>query len=970
MPQTVVTTSQTWRPLRLGAGGFLTKLDIADDGTLYASCDTYGGWILRPPYTDGWVQWKTAYTQPSRMVDYAWKEALTSLGTYETRVFKADSNIVWSVNSNLPIKSVDGGLTWVEKSNGFPDPASSQMDANAASPRTGRAMGPYMAVDPHNGNVCYLGNGHFLWRTIDGGDNWTQCTGILEATDNYPGVSAVMVDPSSALTGSGATERRSRVMCWVHGRGWYQSTNGGNSFSLLGIAGPGYPDDPLATSSGGDGTRTVPRWTTMLPNGMVLCSVNDNPTQQLWRLKGGVWYEDGPTGAIYPVYDRFDPTRVILANPVYGFKECLDINAEPPVWSDFKTPVILDDPDMEWQTYGTEMENGNNTATCEIVSSPIEEDIFWQVGGTAVWRIYLPRNAASTGEATIQPFTKGVENMVGTQVRKFAGNPNIYMSCMDRGCYISANPEAYASRASTPWLGEESQGFPLRQGQDFCSPNTVQSKMIAHLNSLGDPYKQSSGLSYDEGETWEKLKLPNFYYAYMPREFNTIQATSGSPTLQIACNLGGLPQVGMRITFTRMTPFGNIDLNNKSYIIATIGPGAGDFTITYETNSNTTTTGTGLGGNFEFTRYHDTNKISTVNGSDTVTAELTNEWEWLYIGSKVYFTNVSTIGGLNINGPQTILTDGRSNGIITFKPGGTANATVTNGGGTNYAYHAGWTVGHVPAATHMAMSTEDNWMIVGGAGRIAPHWTNDRGVTWTKSVFPSELDDAGWSWTFNQWRDILVSDPNVAGHFYIWHQDNKSTATGVYRSTDGGQNFTLRGATNFWSHSANTWHTQLRAVPGHAGHLFWCVGQIGNYPQLTENGKALFSTDGGMTWNFIGTTLGAGAPADSEIGAVQHIAIGAVKPGSSYPTIWMAANINGTDEAAFGIFYCTDASPTTTGIWTWNRIEKYPEGWMDTTATLWADPEKWHTCYMSSSGTGYKYTTQDDVTKKTFRITT
>jgi hypothetical protein len=974
MTQTVVTTSQTWRPLKLGAGGFMTKLDIADDGTLYASNDTYGLYALRPPYTDGWEQLFLSTRLPSRMVDYYWHDPLWSVGSYDARVKRDNSDIIYSVHSGFPIKSTDGGLTWVEKSTGFPLPSDpeftntlqSQMDANSATGRTSRIMGPFMAVDQHNANVVYLGNGYRLYRTVDGGDNWAACSGILDATNNYPGVSSVMVDPSSSLVGSGSTERRSRVMCWVHGRGWYQSTNGGDSFSLMGIGGPGYPDDAGETSSGNDDTGTAPRWSTMLPDGTVLCTPTSSAGYPLWRLKGGVWYEDGPTSCHYPTFDRSDPTRVVVQNNVLGFKECLDITAATPVWSDWKAPTILDDPDMTWQTYGDEMGFGVDSAIVELQSSPIEEDVFWAAGGTGVWRIYLPRNAAATGEATIQPFSKGIENMVGIQVRKFPGNPNIYKSCSDRGFFISANPEAYASRASTPWLGEASQGFPLRFGSDACNPNAVQSDMIACLMSGGDPYQHSCGLSYDQGETWEKLKLPPIPYVY-PRGFNTINITSGSPTVSVICPGASIPN-GSRITFTRASVVGNVDLSEKSYVTTSAGPASGEFTITYA--SNATSTVTGGGGNIEITQYHESNKFSVVNGSDTVTAVLAYDRDVLYIGNRINFYNVATIGGLDVNGEQTILTDGRSDGTITFKPGGTASSDATNGGGSNFGYRGNWPVGQTPPATHMAMSTETNWMIVGGGARIAPHWTDDAGETWTRSVFPSELDDAGWSWIYYQQRDILVSDPNVAGHFYAWHQNNDTGVTGIYRSTDGGENFVLRGATDFWTHSANTWNTQLLTVPGHAGHLFWCTGQLGNWAHLNEGGKALFSTDGGATWNFIGTTLGGSVPANSEIGSVQHLAIGGVKPGSSYPTIWMVANLNGTDEAAFGIYYCTNADPLTTGNWTWNRVEKYPAGWMDQTNSLWADPDSWHTCYMACSGSGYKYTTQDDVTKKTLRITT
>ena len=38
-------TSDNWLPLRIGAGGFLTGIDIAPDDTMVVRTDTYGAYI-------------------------------------------------------------------------------------------------------------------------------------------------------------------------------------------------------------------------------------------------------------------------------------------------------------------------------------------------------------------------------------------------------------------------------------------------------------------------------------------------------------------------------------------------------------------------------------------------------------------------------------------------------------------------------------------------------------------------------------------------------------------------------------------------------------------------------------------------------------------------------------------------------------------------------------------------------------
>jgi hypothetical protein len=945
MAQTVVSTSQVWRPLKIGGGGFITKIASAADGTLITRTDTYGGYIRRPGDTS-WTQFKTAASMPSGDVYYASGTSGTSSGTYDVAIADTNNDIMYMVSDERPYKSTNGGATWVEISNGFATQADSQMDANAQDGYSARLCSPFMAVDPINADVVYLGNGKRLYRTLDGGANWAACSGISDANgNNYPGVAAVLVDPSSSTTSG----RKSVVYCWVYGRGWYQSTNGGNSFSLMGIYAPCYPDNPLSTgSSEGAGGIWNPRDAAISADGVILVADQSD----LWRYRAGAWTKHA-LDAVHLAIDPFDSNRaIILTNQDY-LRECLNINAATMTWgSPVNSVTNINGMEQPWVALAGET---TIPAAANFTFSKTEEDKLYFTGGTHCYEVNVPLNFTSVEWVV---FTTGIENLVGTQVRKFSGNKHLYCSCYDRGLFVSGNPEAYATRSMPP-INDNARGLPLKNGWCTAAPDS-NSDTILSLMQAGDEDCRS-GISYDQGKTWTALNLPPIWYILAPlngaNDFDIAATVSGSPTVTITSASHGLTAGVSYVTFVQATAFASVDLVGKRYLVAST-PTANTFTITYATNASATVSAGGK--NVRYTTYHESNKFSCVNGSGIVTAVLANQTEAFAVGGKITFYNTSSIGTLNLNGRQTILSV--SGGTITFAPGGTANADVTNGGGSNFGYYADWNAGEIPPSTQVVCSTATNWVMVGGSGRLAPHYTTDAGVTWTACTFPSVLRDTGWSYSYYQQRNIIDSDPNTPGTFYAFHYDG-----GTYRSTDGGANWTLRNSADFLSHSPGNWHTNLTCVPGHAGHLFWSCGSLGSPPGTGVSGRAMFSTDGGTTWEFMGvTTLGGADPGATEIGEVNWLSIGAVKPGSSYPTIWISGWINNT----YGIYYCTNASPTTTGKWTWNSVEAYPMGWMDFMTGMQADPEIWHTCYLSLAGSGYAYTTQTDVTKRTFEITT
>ena len=131
-----------WQPLRVGGGGFVTGLDIANDGTKVCRCDSFGAYI----YSGGaWQQLCTTSRLPIGN-----QGALTNNGVYELRIAPGNSSVIYmfygqangSANPWLFV-STNQGVSFVQMSN---------WTLVAADGFSGslRGCGPKAAVDPNN----------------------------------------------------------------------------------------------------------------------------------------------------------------------------------------------------------------------------------------------------------------------------------------------------------------------------------------------------------------------------------------------------------------------------------------------------------------------------------------------------------------------------------------------------------------------------------------------------------------------------------------------------------------------------------------------------------------------------------------------------------------------------------------------------------------------------------------------------
>lgn len=103
----------------------------------------------------------------------------------------------------------------------------------------------YTAVAPSDSDYIYVGRGSQLWRTTDGGTNWTTLSG--------PGgnTAVVEVDPSNPNTLYAVRQNYS------NGQKVYKSTDGGSSWSNISGSLPNLPANSIAYHDDGDNTLYI-----------------------------------------------------------------------------------------------------------------------------------------------------------------------------------------------------------------------------------------------------------------------------------------------------------------------------------------------------------------------------------------------------------------------------------------------------------------------------------------------------------------------------------------------------------------------------------------------------------------------------------------------------------------------------------------------------------------------------------------
>lgn len=458
--QVAVPTSTTgafsWKPLRIGAGGFLTGLDIAPDGTKVVRCDTGAGAYIWSTTRAQWVQLLTSASMPAGEIGH---EVGACYGVYEIAIARSNSSRIYVVFNGRLFRSDDQGTTFTKTA----------MPTITADPNDNfRVFGKKMAIDPANPDIVFVGGQkEGLFITRDGGATWLHHAAI----PNPATLSGVRVafDPSSTVNGATPV-----VYVSSQGSGIYRSADGGKSFTLL-ASSPLNPQHMVCDNKG-------QLWVT-----------DGSSAGNLRRYASGAWASVGPTTrplktiAINPA----DNNHIVIANEAGTIAQTRDGGAS---WTDFYDinypansgrRVAADIPWLAW-TDEAWMSNG------DMQFDPSATNKLFFAEGIGVWWTNPP--STYTGfDWNSQSI--GIEQLVTNQ---FIGPPTggaIYLA-WDRPIFKITNPDVYPSTHGP----NNKQPIIMGWSGDYAPDNG--SMIVAMINYFG---KDISGYSTDGGSTWSQF---------------------------------------------------------------------------------------------------------------------------------------------------------------------------------------------------------------------------------------------------------------------------------------------------------------------------------------------------------------------------------------------------------------------------------------------------------------------------------
>jgi photosystem II stability/assembly factor-like uncharacterized protein len=211
----------------------------------------------------------------------------------------------------------------------------------------------------------------------------------------------------------------------------------------------------------------------------------------------------------------------------------------------------------------------------------------------------------------------------------------------------------------------------------------------------------------------------------------------------------------------------------------------------------------------------------------------------------------------------------------------------------------------------------------------SPFYTRDRGHSWSRVVLPGEvLPFTGSHAALYLNRKTLVADPLLPATFYYYHGGEGANhgLQGLWVTQDGGGRWTRRFAGEIAPNGI--YSAKLRAMPGHAGTLFFTSGVASGDTALRR------SDDGGSTWHVL-----------RQVSLVDDIAFGKPAQASQWPTIFLSARIDGR----YGIWRSIDNAAN------WRQLATFPAGTLDQVTVMEGDKLVFGRVYLGYKGSGWRY---------------
>lgn len=440
----------TFRPMKLGAGGFVTDIDISPDGdTRLIRTDVYGCYIWSTE-SDSRGRWKQLVTKAS-MVEGVPRFG-ESIGCYAVccapgqpeRIYMATSTSSQKNDVRQTVfRSDDRGRT-------FRKTALRGVIFNFEGPNFAlRLNGPKMAVDPRDADTVFIADirGR-LFRTLDGGAHWRLIEGAPQSEA-----------PTLCFDPDGAT------LYFSSGpHGIWSSRDRGETWARI----PGGPAKVIRMVA--DARKRL--WATEANVG----------GRNAWRLRDGQWTKLTPQhgeGWQSIAIEPHAPEHICLGNLAGNIDQSFDGGD---TWTGFYPSAperaFTDIPWLAW-TMEDWFSNANMTF------DPVEPNTLWCAQGIGVWRTNPKRSAA---RPKWEELSRGIDELIVNTVLKPPGGP-LVIACQDRAFFKLQDPDRY------PSVHGPARDAPIRHGWGLDYATDDPSFIVG---VAGD----KSGFSQDGGATW------------------------------------------------------------------------------------------------------------------------------------------------------------------------------------------------------------------------------------------------------------------------------------------------------------------------------------------------------------------------------------------------------------------------------------------------------------------------------------
>lgn len=994
--------------LKLGGGGWLVGVDIANDGQTIGVTDTYGAWIKRVG-SSTFEPLITQSSMPAANFGYypttGTSQILQEIGP-PAAVSSAPQNsaYIYMMYYGYMFRSTDHGVTFTRLSNFY-----GGLRVPSVLGSNYRQSGRKIAVDPQNVNHVYVGtdlNG--LHETTDGGTTWAEITGVPESTGD---VTKQVSNASWAATSGGQITITTSA---AHG------LSATHTFSLTNISPSGY-----------NGQYTAIAGTT---GSAIVAAKTSNPGAYVsgGQVSSWVYGQRGPTfDASAPNYNiAFDPASGLTGSNTSKCYAFAYVNTAGTLSGNM---YVTTNGGSSWAAAAGA---GNPTSCSHLVVAPTG-GVVWLVDCTSQNDVGIPYkwNAGTwtnySGAIGSDFHCVAVDPSDATRVVFGRVNGDLRITT-NSGTSWTGNCTFTRVATDIPWLADTNEFF-MSNGDMVFDPS--RSNTLIFGNGIGvwetnppsttvDFVWTSKTANIEQMDAMDVI-APNGVPVVGIQDRGTFQLTPGAYPSTHANNTY---KNGISLTVTNSLDWASSDSNfmvtrtsvwgafrsysgssidgggtfkpfNSYYqtvaATAMVNDGTGKAKITMPSVSGLTTWSNGVGSIIHLIGYNGRqNNVYgfypvTVSGSDII---LQNSNIGDFDTSAGNFIICVDTGPLSANnglfvvsgavsgtGSRILLTvHANASGSMDNRTlvrvagvGGVTAATgdwvTTNVSGNTFelygstfagAYTSGGTAKmNVAAGGSIAASTPLNMVMI-PANINHPLWTADGGLTWTEIDYPSvaALAETGWPTAYYLVTKCVCADRVTANTFYAYNYLKgflRITGTGTPTVMSGSQLNSGVGGYVANTETANLFpgspsNITVRSVPRNAAHLFITMGKQGSTGATHPATAALLyrSTDGGANWFAIA-------------GMTEPICVdaGATAPGSDYPTV----HVWGWYNQVYGLWRTTgtaaqwSAGGGTGSALVWEKIEDYPTGSMDIVNCFAADQATWNKWYTGLGGSSFVF---------------